>query len=99
MTYGVCKKRKYCNRRNKKKNSLLLTNVHVLYVLEDKTSKKNSVCPSVCRSVCLVFLAVDFRNCNYFDLFRPILFVFHQLNFDFSERHHTRKIKIQKIVT
>ena len=39
ITYGVCKKRKYCNRMSKK-NSLLLTNVHVLYVLEDKTSKK-----------------------------------------------------------
>ena len=51
-----------------KKNSLLLTNVHVLYVAEDKTSKKNFrlsaclpvclsvflyVCPSVCLSVCL----------------------------------------------
>ena len=36
-----------------KKNSLLLKNVHVLYVLEDKTSKKNfrlSVCP--CLDVC-----------------------------------------------
>ena len=35
---------------NEKKNSLLLTNVHVLYVLEDKTSTKNfrlSVCLSV----------------------------------------------------
>ena len=34
----------------KKKNSLLLTNVHDLYVLEDKTSQKTfrlSVCPSV----------------------------------------------------
>ena len=34
-----------------KKNSLLLTNVHVLYVLEDKTSNKK--CPSVCLSGCL----------------------------------------------
>ena len=33
----------------KKKNSLLLTNVHDLYVLEDKTSQKK--CPSVCLSV------------------------------------------------
>ena len=40
ITYGVCKKRKYCNGMSGKKNSLLLTNVHVLYVLEDKTSKK-----------------------------------------------------------
>ena len=39
---------KYCNRMSEKKNSLLLTNVHVLYVLKDKTSKKNSVCLSVC---------------------------------------------------
>ena len=37
MTYGVCKKRKYCNRMSEKKNSLLLMNFHVLYVLEDKT--------------------------------------------------------------
>ena len=36
---------------SEKKNSLLLTNVHVLYVLEDKTSKKKiSVCLSVCLS-------------------------------------------------
>ena len=40
ITYGVCKKRKYCNRMSQKKNSPLLTNVHVLYVLEDKTSTK-----------------------------------------------------------
>ena len=33
------------------KNSLLLTNVHVLYVLEDKTSKKNNFRLSVCLSV------------------------------------------------
>ena len=39
ITYGVCKKRKYCNRMSEKKNSFLLTNVYVLYVLEDKTSK------------------------------------------------------------
>ena len=52
ITYGVCKKRKYWNRRSQKKNSLLLTNVHVLYVLEDKTSTKNF--PSVCLSVYLV---------------------------------------------
>ena len=39
ITYGVCKKRKYCNRMSeKKKNSLLLTNVYDFYVLEDKTS-------------------------------------------------------------
>ena len=44
ITYEVCKKRKYCNRMSEQKNSLLLINVHVLYVLEDKTSKKNSVC-------------------------------------------------------
>ena len=52
ITYGICKKRKYCNRMSEKKNSLLLTNVHVLYVLEDKTSKKNSHL-SVCLSGCL----------------------------------------------
>ena len=34
------------------KKCLLLTNVHDLYVLEDKTSKKN-VRPSVCLYVCL----------------------------------------------
>ena len=34
--------RKYCNRMSeKKKNSLILTNVHVLYMLKDKRSKKN----------------------------------------------------------
>ena len=49
MTYGVCKKRKSCNRMSGKKNSLLSVNVHVLYVLEDKTSKKKF--PSVCLSV------------------------------------------------
>ena len=55
ITYGVCKKRKYCNRMSEKKNSLLLTNVHVLYVLEDKTSNKKfpSVCLAVCLSGCL----------------------------------------------
>ena len=54
ITYGVCKKRKYCNRMSKKK-SLLLTNVHDLYVLEDKTSQKKfpSVCMSVFLSGCL----------------------------------------------
>ena len=49
ITYGVCKKRKYCNRMSEKKNSLLLTNVHDLYVLEDKTSRKKF--PSVCLDV------------------------------------------------
>ena len=34
---------------SEKENSLLLTNVHGLYVLEDKTSKKKF--PSVCLSV------------------------------------------------
>ena len=52
ITYGVCKKRKYCNRMSeKKKNSLLLTNVYDFYVLEDKTSQKKF--PYVCLSVCL----------------------------------------------
>ena len=39
----------------KQNNSLLLTNVHVLYVLEDKTSKKKfpCVCLSICPSGCL----------------------------------------------
>ena len=40
FTYGVCKKRKYCNRMNEKK-TLFLMDVHVLYVLEDKISKKH----------------------------------------------------------
>ena len=55
ITYGVCKKRKYCNRMSEKKNSLLLTNVHDLYVLEDETSQKKfpSVCLSGRLSVCL----------------------------------------------
>ena len=52
ITYGVCKKRKYCNRMSeKKKNSLLLMNAHVLYMLKDKRSKKNfrlSGCVYVC---------------------------------------------------
>ena len=48
ITYGVCKKRKYCNRMSEKK-SLVLMNVHVLYVLEYKTSKKKFL--SVCLSV------------------------------------------------
>ena len=45
-----------------KKNSVLLTNVHVLYVLEDKTSEKKfpSIClAGVCRSVCTSNFAVD----------------------------------------
>ena len=41
ITYGVCKKRKYCNRTSEKKNSLLLT----------KQTKKISVCLSVCLAV------------------------------------------------
>ena len=40
ITYGVCKKRKYCNRMSEKKNSLLLTNVHDMYALEEKISQK-----------------------------------------------------------
>ena len=54
ITYGVCKKRQYCNRMSEKKNSLLLTNVHDLYVSEEKTSQKNfrlSVCLSGCLDV------------------------------------------------
>ena len=51
ITYGVFKKRKCCNRVSEKKNSLVLTNVHVLYVLEDKTSKKISVGLSSCLAV------------------------------------------------
>ena len=54
ITYGVCKNRKYCNRMTGKKNSLLLTNAHVLYVLEDETNKKNfrlSICLSGCLAV------------------------------------------------
>ena len=51
ITYGVCKKKKYCNRTSEKK-SLRLMNVHVLYVLEHKTSKKISVCLSGCTYVC-----------------------------------------------
>ena len=58
MTYGVCKTRKYCNRKSEKKNSLLLMNVRVLYVLEDKTSKKNFRL-SVCLSVCTWTFAMD----------------------------------------
>ena len=52
ITYGVCKKRKYCNRMIEKKN-LLLMNVHVFYILELKTSAKRSVCLDVCVFVCL----------------------------------------------
>ena len=53
ITYGVCKKRKYCNRiSEKEKNSLLLMNVHVFCVIEHKTSKKKFRC--VCLSVGLV---------------------------------------------
>ena len=51
IRYGVCKKRKYCNRMSDKKNSLLLTNDNDLYALEEKTSQKKF--PSVCLSVCL----------------------------------------------
>ena len=56
ITYRLCKKRKYYNRMSEKKNSLLLMNVHVLYVLEDKTSTKKF--PSVCLAV---YLYVDCR--------------------------------------
>ena len=39
---------------SEKKNSLRFTNIHVFYVLKDKTSKKKiSVCLSVRPSVCL----------------------------------------------
>ena len=68
VTYGVCKKRKYCNRMSEiKKNSLLLTNVHDFYILQDKTSqiKFPSVCLSVCLSGCLdVRTYVDF-SCGH----------------------------------
>ena len=59
IAYGVCKKRKYCNRMSEKKNSLLLTNVHVLYVLEDKTITRNfrlSVCLPLCLYVRELFM-------------------------------------------
>ena len=76
ITYGVCKKRKYCNRMSEKKNSLLLTNVHDLYVLEDKTSQKKfpfvcmDVCMSVCLSVCLDLRTyVDF-SCGHNNFWR-----------------------------
>ena len=63
IIYGACKKRKYCNRMSgKKKNSFHLINVHVLYDLEHKTSKKNfrlSVWLSVCPSACTRTIAVD----------------------------------------
>ena len=50
ITYGVCKKRKYCNRMSeKKKNSLLLKNFYDYYILEDQTSQKKF--PSVWMSV------------------------------------------------
>ena len=67
ITYGVCKKRKYCNRMREKKNSLLLTNVYDFYVLEDKTSQKKfpSVYLSVWMSGCLdVRTYVDF-SCGH----------------------------------
>ena len=41
FTYGVCKERKYCNRMSEKQNSLLLMNVHILYVLEHKLNEQN----------------------------------------------------------
>ena len=41
--------RKYCNGMSEKNSSLFLTNVHDLYVLEDKTSQKKF--PSVCLDV------------------------------------------------
>ena len=44
---------------SEKKKSLLLRNVHVLYVLEDNTSKKNfrlSVCLSACTYVRGLFM-------------------------------------------
>ena len=67
ITYGVCKKKKYCNRisEKKKKNSLLLTNVHDLYVLEDKTSQKNFRL-SVCRSVWMYVRTWTYQCCYKF---------------------------------
>ena len=50
-----------------KKNSLLLTNFHVLYVLEDKTSQKNFrlfVCLYV--GGFYIFWARKFENFGYF---------------------------------
>ena len=70
ITYGVCKKRKY--RMSEKKNSLLLTNVHDLYVLELKVSQKKfpSVSLSVCPSGCLdVRTYVDF-SCGHNNFWR-----------------------------
>ena len=43
----------------KKENSLLLIDVHVLYGLEHRTSKNNSVCLSVRTYVRTWILAVD----------------------------------------
>ena len=60
IAYGVCKKIKYCNHISEKKNSLLSINVHDLYVLEDKTSKKNFR-PSVCLSVWMYVRTLTFH--------------------------------------
>ena len=65
MTYGICKKRKFCNRMSKKK-ILSFWWMFMFYVLEHKTSKTNfrlsdclPICLSVCLSGCTWTFAVD----------------------------------------
>ena len=58
------KEREYCNRMIEKK-SLLLMNVHVLYVLELKTIKKKKQKNSVCLSVDMYVRYTYLPNCNF----------------------------------
>ena len=51
ITYEVCKKRKYYNRKIEKKKIFLSINAHVFYILKAKATI--SIFPSVSQYVCL----------------------------------------------
>ena len=51
ITYGVCKKRKYCNRMSEKKNSPI--DECSCFVCLRRQNKQKKI-PSVCLSVCLI---------------------------------------------
>ena len=53
ITYGVCKKRKYCNRMSGKKILSFWWMLMFCMIIRQNKRKKISVRPSVCLSVCL----------------------------------------------
>ena len=74
ITYGVCKKRKYCNRMSEKKNSPFdKCSCFVCFRRQNK-QKKISVCLSVCLSVrtyvdIITFEGVSGSKQNLVDVF------------------------------